>query len=194
MDNKKSYTLDKINVLFNNNPLIIPPNNFVACKLDSGATKSYIREMDKDILSNIQTDNNNRQVILPDNSKIKIKEVGQLNTSAKLGIIGKTASVVPGLKSASLISVGALCDDNCTVHFDKKEVRVIKNTELVMQGIRNPTDGLWELPFAKIPNAKNEKLNVIIRLDKNKADLANFLHGAMFSPRPSTLIKAIRNK
>ena len=128
-------------MLFNNNPLLISPDNFVSCKLDSGATKSYIRERDRDILSNIQMDNNNRQVILPDNSKIKIKEVGQLNTSAKLGIIGKTASVVPGLRSASLMSVGALCDDNCTVHFDKREVKVIKNAELVMHGMRNTTDG-----------------------------------------------------
>ena len=50
-----------------------------------------------------------------------------LNTTNQLGRIAREASIVPALKSASLISVGALCDDDCKVNFDKEQVQVIKN-------------------------------------------------------------------
>ena len=183
--------VNKINQIVKH-PLIIPPNNsFVYCKLDSGASKSYIREQDKAVLTNIKSDTSNRQIILPNNEKISINHTGLLNTSKKLGVIGREASIVPGLRSASLLSVGALCDDNCTVHFDKQKVDIIKNNEVILHGKRNKEDGLYELPIKKV---ETEKLNVIIRLDKSKMELANFLHGAMFSPTVSTLRKAIRNK
>ena len=169
---------DKINCVVTN-PLQIPPNeNFVYCKLDSGATKSYIREQDDSILTDIVQDNSNRQIILPNNSKIGIERKGLINTTKKLGTVAREASIVPGLKSASLLSVGTICDDNCTVHFDKSKVNIIKNNEIIIQGKRNEKDGLYEIPIEK---RNSEKLNVIIRLDKDKMELANFLHGSMFS-------------
>ena len=44
-----------------------------------------------------------------------------------------------------------------------------------------------------IPIAITEKLNVILRKTKTKKDFVDFLHGAMFSPVPSTWIKGIEN-
>mgnify|MGYP006062403843 FL=1 len=43
-----------------------------------------------------------------------------------------------------------------------------------------------------IPTPTPQKLNVIIRKRQLKQNLANFLNGALFSPRPSTLNHAIR--
>ena len=40
---------------------------------------------------------------------------------------------------------------------------------------------------------KTSKINIIIQKNQTKADLATFLHGALFSPSPSTLLKAIKN-
>ena len=183
--------MNKLNNVITN-PLEIPPTrNYIYCKLDSGATKSYIRKEDESILSNVVRDNTQRQIILPNNEKINIERKGLINATSKLGTIAREASIVPQLKSASLLSVGTLCDDNCTVHFDKHKVDIIKNNEIIMQGRRNNKDGLYELPIEKVTT---EKVNVIIRLDKDKMELANFLHGAMFSPSVTTLIKAIRNK
>ena len=47
-------------------------------------------------------------------------------------------------------------------------------------------------PISSFP-PPNKKMNVIIRKRQLKQDLARFLHGALFSPRHSTLIKAIKN-
>ena len=137
-------------------------------------------------------DTDNREIILPNNEKIQIKEKGILNTTTELGTRAREASVVPGLRSASLISVGALCDDNCNVNFDKNKVLVMKNEKVIMKGERNRYDGLWDLPIERITT--REKMNVIIQLDKNKMDLANFMHGAFYSPSINTLSRAIRNK
>ena len=62
-----------------------------------------------------------------------------------------------------------------------------KVTTILHQYIKNPEK---EFQTAQI---LSNKLNVIIRKDKTKSDLAGFLHGAMGSVVPSTWIKAIKN-
>ena len=70
-------------------------------------------------------------------------------------------------------------------------MEVYKNDEKFLIGVRNQEDGLWDVPIKKV---QLEKANVIIRVDKTKNDLANFIHATMFSPTIDTLDKAIRNK
>ena len=92
----------------------------------------------------------------------------------------------------------------------------------IMRGIRNPCDGLWDIP---IPTqhihtntltqqekfctqqhtqpsniysaihlvASHPSLSVIIRKDTTKLDLAQYLHAACFSPVKSTWARAIDN-
>ena len=59
----------------------------------------------------------------------------------------KKATVLPDLKSSSLISLGQLCDDNCKVLLDKKKLQVFKENDVILEGIRNPKDGLWDIPI-----------------------------------------------
>ena len=86
-------------------------------------------------------------VTLPNSNSIFSETKGQLPLSAKLSPKAKEAIVLPKLQSSSLISLGQLCDDNCNVHLDKKELKVYKEKELVMKGYRNPVDGLWDIPI-----------------------------------------------
>jgi len=160
-------------------------------KADSGATKTYIRESDIDIVKNVKNINTKRNVMMPNNVSVTVSHVGTLNISPTLSNIATEASILPGLKTASLLSIGQLCDDNCNVTFDKNKMEVYKNNEKVLTGVRNQEDGLWDVPVKKV---QLEKANVIIRVDKTKNDLANFIHATMFSPTIDTLDKAIRNK
>ena len=57
--------------------------------------------------------------------------------------------ILPNLKGASLISIGQLCDDNCEVHLNKSTLLATKNKEIIMEGIQNPADGLWDIPIQK---------------------------------------------
>ena len=53
------------------------------------------------------------------------------------------------LKSASLVSIGKLYDDNCDILLNKRKLIVVKDNEIVLQGFRNYSDDLWDLPIYK---------------------------------------------
>ena len=40
-----------------------------------------------------------------------------------------------------------MCDDECKILLDKKELNVCKNNAIVLKGYRNPSDGLWDIPI-----------------------------------------------
>ena len=109
----------------------------------------------------------------------------------------------------SLISLGQLCDDNCTVIMTKKNLKVIKNNSLILMDTRSTTDdGLWDIPIPQNeasekndgPKAKNQityptptpnSLDIILRTDKRASDLAAYLHAACFLPVTHTFLNAI---
>ena len=147
---------------------------------------------------------------------------GELPLHPSLSQQGKTAKSLPQLTSASLISIGKLCDDNCIVTFDKSQMCVYKHNQEIMRGIHNPCDGLWNIPIPTqhihthtltqqekfCPQqdtqhsniysaihlvASHSSLSVIIRKDTTNLDLAQYLHAASFSPVKSTWARAIDN-
>ena len=98
-----------------------------------------------------------------------------------------------------------MCDDNCNISLNKTNIKIFKNNKVVIQGKRNRVDGLWDIHLPKIKESKidtptkqttnsTEHINVIVRLDKCKSDLDNYLHGCLFSTNTTTLQKAINNK
>jgi hypothetical protein len=108
--------------------------------------------------------------------------------------------VLDGLKTGSLISIGKLCDDDCIAIFSKFNVIIIKNSQLIITGTRNGRNGLWNIPLAPLPHtsphpATTYKLaSSAISNDATKAELAAFLHGSVFSPLLSTMLRALRKR
>ena len=43
--------------------------------------------------------------------------------------------IVPGLKSASFISIGELYDDNCDVYLNRHTLLAVKDNEVILKGI-----------------------------------------------------------
>ena len=86
----------------------------------------------------------------------------------KLSSKSQEALIFPNLTNESLISVGQLCDDNCEVVFDKNKVNVIKNEEIIIQGTRNKSDGLYDLQINQEDQNCEHKINYIITKDKSK--------------------------
>ena len=106
--------------------------------------------------------------------------------------------IFPTLHSA-LISIGQLCDSDCTVTF-KKTTAFIYNAHdvLIAKGQRDTNTGMWNipLPIPPIPNAEPTPIalaNGIIKRDTPITDLCQALHAALFSPTTSTLEQAIKN-
>ena len=81
--------------------------------------------------------------------------------------------VFPKLGSASLISVPQLCDDDCTVVFNKKKAYISKNNKIIVTGNRNNMDGLWDIA---IPVKSDTKKNHHCPDISNSFDTKNVRH------------------
>ena len=124
------------------------PSTFITAKGDSAASHHYWRQEDIACLSNM-LNLPSTSVLLPNANTITSSKQGILPLSSLLSTQAKKALVLPQLQSSSLISLGQLCDDDCTVQLNKHFLKVFKNKNLIMKGIRNQYDGLWDIPVNK---------------------------------------------
>jgi hypothetical protein len=101
----------------------------------------------------------------------------------------RQAHILPGLIHNSLISVGQLCDNECSVTFTHDQVTVSRKGKEVMYGSRGPKSRLWRVDLKQ--KMKREIAQCIHAHDNNhQKDLINYIHAACFSPVKSTWIKA----
>ena len=108
----------------------------------------YFRPQDTKVLSNIK-EVNGPIVKQPDNTELTTGGTGTVPLSTHLSKTAQSAMILPTLKSASLISMGQLCDDGCKVVLDKSDLAVVKQNNVILQGKRNGNDGLWDIPITK---------------------------------------------
>ena len=121
----------------------------IIAKGDSAATAHYFRLQDADVLEN-KTNITGPTIKQPDNTDLTSEGTGTIPLSKHLSEEAQTAMIIPNLKSASLISIGQLCDDGCTAVMDKKDLAVVKKNTVILRGKRNKMDGLWDIPIEKI--------------------------------------------
>jgi hypothetical protein len=57
----------------------------------------------------------------------------------------RQAHILPGLVHNSLILLGQLCDNGCSVTFTQDQVTVSKNEKCIMYGYRDPKSRLWQV-------------------------------------------------
>ena len=120
------------------------------------------------------------------------KETGNLPLSSRLSLEATETQAFSELKTP-LLSMGQLCDDDCTVILQPETLQVIKDDAVILTGTRNHTDGLWDIPISSVPTPKTgvtpiQSANIVIRKDKTKMELAQYLHAACNSPTKSTLL------
>ena len=169
---------------------VVSSDNLEYMKADSGATKTYLKKKHQKYLENLMKLSNGPLAVLPNNKTIQAISKGDLPLHP---LLNHSALVFPALESESLLSIGQVCDDGCIAVFDKKHLNIYKNDatieqflssknqdNLVLQGQRNHRDGLYDIPFP------TGKVNYIVHKNKNKLDLAQYLHGCAFSPALST--------
>ena len=113
------YFKTPLNYVFNtsSNLSAIPSSNQFLLKADSGASQHYIRPQDCTMLQNMK-DVSGPSVYLPDMTKITADRTGLLPIP-HLSSSARSAHVFPNLKSASLLSLGQLCDDDCLILLNK---------------------------------------------------------------------------
>lgn len=133
----------------------MPPTHNTIAKGNSAASKSYWREEDIKCLTNIQP-YTGHLVTLPNADMIAPSHKGVFQLSTKLSETAREATVLPALKSSSLISLGQICNDKCTIILDKDKLVALKNNrvlhhyenkDVILRGHRNLQDGLWDIPI-----------------------------------------------
>ena len=121
---------DKLyNTCVNQALTVIPPNlsSSICLKADTGASKTYVRPTDKNILQERKNITNGPKVQIPNGASMKTIESGILPLHKILSDKAQTGNVIDGLNNASLLSIGQLCDDDCIAVFDKRNLRIFKN-------------------------------------------------------------------
>ena len=89
------------------------------------------------------------------------------------------------------MSIGQLCNDDCIAVFTKENMKVLKDEKIILHGIRNQSDGLWDVPL-HTPMKSIEKANAIINKNQSKQQLAEYYHRCCFSPNIRTFTEAIK--
>ena len=158
---------------------------------DTGCTSHYL----KDTVKLPQKPDKQLRVQLPDGSFMESK------TSTHLPFIdlnpkATQAHTFQALKTANLLSIGQLCDNDCVATFNKTTVTITKNKSIIMTGKRDEITGMWLIPMphktTKLQNQKQTQYSNVITKLHPKSKLVKFLHAAAFSPCKSTWIKAIK--
>ena len=92
-----------------------------------------------------------------------------------------------------LLSVGQLCDDDCSAIFTKTDFTVSKDHsgDTVMTGRRGHTTGLYmvNLPPTQTRQSNHGHANIVIR-SKSQAEQVKFAVATMGSSTTTTLLKA----
>ena len=120
--------------------------NSTVVKANSVVTNHYWRPQDASCLTNLQK-STCPAVTLPDGSSLHPTQQGILPLTSILSSEARRATILHDLKSASPISLGQLCNDDCKVLLNKKSLHVFKDKDLVLKGTRNTRDRLWDVPL-----------------------------------------------
>ena len=86
------------------------------------------------------------------------------------------------------MSIGVLCDHDCTATFNKHAVTIHRHNQPILTGPRLP-NGLWSLPLQT--NHSHHQANTLFT-PQTQQKLVQWLHAAAFSPSTSTFLNAIQ--
>lgn len=128
--------------LYSYKEALLCKGNQITLKANTGASGNYIRKNDAFILDNINSTSTGLKVQLPDNSIITSTTEGNLPLH-ELPTAATKAHIFLAIKSASLLSIGQLCDSNCSALFTKQDLTIFNTTkDPILFGHHNTNDRL----------------------------------------------------
>ena len=105
-----------------------------------------------------------------------------------LPLKARQTNLFPTLQAGSLLSIGQLCDANCTAHFTNTSVTIKRGLQTIATGQRSP-NGLWNIPLPTTPILPVANMTTLAH--QTASDRIAFLHAAAGYPVLSTWLKAI---
>ena len=136
MSNQHSYLNFNCSNSFSN---LTPPCNVINTYADSGASNTYFRL--QDVLKHKIVTKNSIAVTQADGNTMHSTHIANMNLPT-LSSAAKVGHVIPNLSSASLLSIGQLCDDDCLALFNKEKVFIFQQNKLILKGKRKNSNGM----------------------------------------------------
>ena len=124
---------------------VIPPQPHAIA--DTGATGHYISPNHMYTCKNITPTTHGPTVLAANGHQMTPTHNVMVPLAPALSPQAQKGHILQNLSTGSLISIGSLCDDNCTATFSKDHVIVTKNGKLIVHGTRNKVDGIWHIPL-----------------------------------------------
>lgn len=137
-------------------------------------------------------------VQLPNGSHIWSTHTATLNLPS-LPLAARAAHIFPHMASASLLSIGLLCDHGCTAIYTNTQVQILDSKQnIILTGSRSPITKLWMVPLVTADTTSNTVMmetghhtaSTVIH-SQTQAELVRFYHAAVGSPAVSTLLSAL---
>ena len=157
-----------------------PPPPFTRI-IDTGTSHHNLALGDGDPQHYIEYKTNPPTVMIPNGDNITARAHYNLrlqNVSAQ----ASEADILPSFKH-SLLSVGQLCDDDCTAIFSKHHCTIYnKYQEPVINGIRNHSTGLYGRCLPEINNQTNRQANAMLPTKTSKNTLNTFINVPSLQP------------
>jgi hypothetical protein len=112
----------------------------------------------------------------------------------KLNAAASKAHVFPGMANQSLLSVGQLCDEGYIVTFKQAAVTICDpDNSQILSGPRDSNTGLWRINLKHTNSHIPETIaNKVYEL-RNTGYLVHYLHKALFSPKKSAMLQAVKD-
>ena len=166
-----------------------PPPHFTRI-IDTGTSHHNLALGDGNPQHYIPYTTNAPQVMIPNGANITAHARYNLqlqNFSRK----ALEADILPSFKHL-LLSVGSLCDDDCTAIFSKHNCTIYnKNNQPVITGIRNHTTGLYEQHMPTHNNKNVHQANATLPTTNLQKHI-KYLHQCAFSLTTRTWLQAVK--
>ena len=152
--------------------------------------KGYFSKTDS-LCDNIQPDTNPIHVQLSNCSRMTSTKTGIIPITG-LSLASRHSHLFPYLKIGSLLSIGQLCDSGCVATFNKDEVSIRHNNQLVANGPRTK-NGLRTIPIpaSNMHHPHIANLTMSTLAVKKSQYRVSFLHAAAGYPVLSTWLNAV---
>ena len=186
-EDKTSYTYELLC-----SSIVDPPQHTtIIAKSDSGVSNNYWRTEDVLVPSNLKDTLDRPTVQLPNNATTNATKTRSIPLSGNISTHAKYAHVLDGLHSPLRIYLVELCDNDYIAILDKNDINILKNKTLILKWHRNKTDSLWYIPISRPLRHRD---HAIIKRDKTKIELIQYLHGCCFIPTSRAFLDAIKWK
>ena len=123
----------------------------IRLKGDSGASGHFMREGYHNCLENI-FNAPGPMLIMPNSGTLQERKRGSLTQPSILSPVATITTIVAGLKSSSLLSLGHIFDYGCNLILNKQRIYTIKDKAVMVKGEQDRRNSLWDIILLSHPN------------------------------------------